>query len=62
MIGKILAVATSSGIYLYDLFTHAEIRFLETGAWMNSSAFSPDGELLPVVAHLSARYDHGICI
>jgi hypothetical protein len=44
--GRLLAVASSLGIYLYDAETLAEIRFIETDAWVLSVAFSPDGRLL----------------
>jgi hypothetical protein len=44
--GRLLAVASSLGIYLYDAETLAEIRFIETDAWVRSVAFSPDGRLL----------------
>ncbi len=41
--GALLAVASSLGIYLYDAGTLEEVRFIETGTWINSVAFSPDG-------------------
>jgi WD40 repeat protein len=44
--GRLLAVASSLGIYLYDAETLAEVRFIETDAWVPSVAFSPDGRLL----------------
>jgi WD40 repeat protein len=44
--GRLLAVASSLGIYLYDAETLAEIRFIKTDAWVESVAFSPDGRLL----------------
>lgn len=44
--GRLLAVASSLGIYLYDAETLAEVRFIETDAWISSMAFSPDGTLL----------------
>jgi WD40 repeat protein len=44
--GKLLAVATSIGVYLYDAITHDEVAFLETNAYMTSVFFSPDGNLL----------------
>ena len=44
--GRLLAVASSLGIYLYDAEDLEEVRFIETAAWMNSIAFSPDGEML----------------
>ncbi|MFN8636305.1 MAG: protein kinase [Chloroflexota bacterium] len=42
--GKLLAVASSYGVYLYDGASHAEVRFLETGAFVWDAAFSPDGQ------------------
>jgi WD40 repeat protein len=44
--GKILAVASSSGIHLYDIRTFDEIRFIKTDSWARSIDFSPDGEIL----------------
>lgn len=44
--GKLLAVATSIGTYLYDAQTHEEVTLLETTAGMNSVSFNPDGTLL----------------
>jgi predicted nucleic acid-binding Zn ribbon protein len=44
--GKLLAVATTIGIYLYDANTLDEVRFIDTGTWVYSVAFSPDGSLL----------------
>ena len=44
--GKMLAVAGSIGIHLYDPVTLAEIHLLETDAWLTSVAFSPDGAML----------------
>ncbi len=41
--GRLLAVASSRGIYLYDAGTLEEMRFVETGAWIASVASSPDG-------------------
>ena len=44
--GKLLAVSTVIGIYLYDSQTLDEIALFETGAPMYSVAFNPDGTLL----------------
>ncbi|MCS6774162.1 MAG: hypothetical protein NZ693_08635, partial [Thermoflexales bacterium] len=44
--GRLIAVATSLGIYLYTAETFAEVRFIETQSWVDSVAFSPDGRLL----------------
>ncbi|MGC8958296.1 MAG: WD40 repeat domain-containing protein [Chloroflexia bacterium] len=44
--GRFLAVASSIGVYLYDAQTLEEVRFIETGAPMESVAFSPDGQTL----------------
>ncbi len=44
--GRLLAVASSLGIYLYDAETLEEVRFIQTGVWMWSVAFSPDGQTL----------------
>jgi WD40 repeat protein len=46
--GKIFAVETSIGIYLYDGATFQEIRFLDTGSPADSMAFSPDNQLLAI--------------
>ena len=44
--GHLLVVASSVGIYLYDARTLEEVRFIETNIWVNSVAFSPDGQTL----------------
>jgi WD40 repeat protein/tRNA A-37 threonylcarbamoyl transferase component Bud32 len=44
-----LAVASSTGIYLYDSQTLREVNFIKTEAWVWSVAFSPDGEILASV-------------
>src|SRR6266498_2904773 len=44
--GRMTAVATPLGIYLYDSETFAETRFIEAKNWLNSIVFSPDGTLL----------------
>ena len=44
--GRLLAVASSLGIYLYDVQTLEEVHFIETNAWVVSVAFSPDGAVL----------------
>ncbi len=44
--GKLLAVATSIGVWLYDAQTHEEVTLLETTTGMSSVVFSPDGTLL----------------
>ena len=44
--GRLLAVASSLGVYIYDVQTLEQRAFWETSAWVNSVAFSPDGRLL----------------
>jgi len=44
--GKMLAVASSIGIWLYDANTYAEIGLLESDGSLTSLAFSPDGSLI----------------
>lgn len=44
--GRILAVGSSLGIYLYDSRTLGEIRFIPAETWVRSLAFSPDGGVL----------------
>ncbi|MCC6190762.1 MAG: WD40 repeat domain-containing protein, partial [Anaerolineales bacterium] len=44
--GRWLAVGASTGLLLYDARTLAEQRFIPTGAWVRSLAFSADGQLL----------------
>jgi len=44
--GRLLAVASSLGIYLYDAGTLEEVRFIPTDAVVASVAFSPDGQTL----------------
>lgn len=42
--GKLIALASSYGVYLYDASSRAEVRFLETGTFVWDVAFSPDGQ------------------
>ena len=44
--GRLLAVATSRGIYLHDSTELEQVRFIETLAYVTSVAFSPDGATL----------------
>ena len=44
--GQRLAVASSIGIYLYDVATSRELALLPSAQKVNSVAFSPDGTLL----------------
>lgn len=44
--GALLAVAGSAGIYVYDAATWEEVRFIESEAWVNAIAFSPDGRTI----------------
>ena len=44
--GDVLAVATSIGMELWDAHTHERTGVLETGSWILSVAFSPDGATL----------------
>jgi len=51
--GTLLAVASSTGIYLYNAQPLTNVCFIETDAWVNSVAFSPDGATL-----VSGSEDH----
>jgi WD40 repeat protein len=42
--GKLLAVASSYGVYLYDAESKAPVRFMETGTLVSDAGFSPDGQ------------------
>ena len=44
--GRLLAVATGIGLYLYDIPALSEVRFIATDAAVFDIAFSPDGRLL----------------
>ena len=44
--GQLLAVASVSGISLYEVETLTEVRVIETGAQVESVDFSPDGGTL----------------
>jgi len=44
--GKILAVGTTAGVWLYDAETLAELRFINTGNFVGSLAFTGDGTKL----------------
>lgn len=46
--GKILAVGTTAGVWLYDAETLAELRFINTGNFVGSLAFTEDGTKLVV--------------
>jgi len=46
--GKILAVGTTAGVWLYDADTLAELRFINTGNFVGSLAFTGDGTKLVV--------------
>ncbi len=48
--GKLLAVATNTGIWLYDVETTQELALMDATAEVNTVAFSPDGKML-VSAH-----------
>ena len=44
--GRLLAVATSIGLYLYDIPALSEVRLIATDTALVSVAFAPDGRLL----------------
>lgn len=44
--GRLLAVASSLGIYLYDAQKGTEINFIPTDVWIQSVVFSPDSTML----------------
>lgn len=44
--GKILAVGTTAGVWLYDAETLAELRFINTGNFVGNLAFTEDGREL----------------
>ncbi len=44
--GTVLAVATNSGVFLYDSASFARIRFIASDAAVTSLAYSPDGAVL----------------
>ena len=44
--GSMLAVATSTGVYLYNPSTFAEVSFFETNAGVTSISFTDNGKLL----------------
>lgn len=44
--GKLLAVATMKGIYIYDAQTFIEKKYIRTDDAVNSVAFSPDGKTI----------------
>lgn len=44
--GRLLAVASSLGVYIYNAETLEEVRFIQSDAWVSSVAFSPDGQTL----------------
>ena len=44
--GRLLAVATGIGLYLYDIPALSEVRFIAADAALVSVAFSPDGRQL----------------
>ena len=44
--GSQIAVASSLGLYLYNAESFALVNFIDTGVWVNTIDFSPDGETL----------------
>lgn len=44
--GRVLAVGTSNGVYLYDANTLKVIRLLDSQTWITRLAFSPNNQLL----------------
>ncbi len=48
--GRMTAVATPAGVYIYDSEAFEETRFIESKNWLNSIAFSSDGTLLALGA------------
>ena len=44
--GRLLAVASSLGVHLYEAETQAEVGFIKTGGRVSSVVFSPDGATL----------------
>ena len=44
--GKLLALASSNGVYLYKTDSLKELHFIETDVQVNNIAFSPDGNIL----------------
>lgn len=55
--GRILAVATSLGVYLFDANTLTELRFINTGVEVNRIAFSPDGLTLAAAGQQVRLWD-----
>jgi WD40 repeat protein len=53
--GKLLAVASSVGIHLYDTQSLSLVLFIPSETWVRSLAFSPDGNLLA-----GGSYDHSV--
>jgi serine/threonine protein kinase len=53
--GKILAIASSIGIYFYSSDLSTEIGFIDTGNPVTDIAFSPDGSIL--ASNISGSYD-----
>ncbi len=49
--GRLLALASSLGVYLYEAETQAQVRFIKTGVRVSSVAFSPDGATLASGTH-----------
>jgi hypothetical protein len=47
--GRLLAVGTAAGIWLYDAQSMAELRFIETERAANTLIFAPDGQSLTAV-------------
>lgn len=43
---RLIAVASSIGVYLYDAQTLALLRFLPSPGWVDTVAFSPDGRMI----------------
>lgn len=46
--GNLLAVATSTGVYLYDSNSYTQTALVADGSWVTSIRFSADGALLAI--------------
>lgn len=48
---RLIAVASSIGVYLYDAQTLALVRYLPSPGWVDTVIFSPDGQRIAAGAH-----------
>ena len=57
--GTTIAIATSTGLVLYNLASLEKINTLPMGGGIRDLAFSPDGDKLAVIQNITEYYEYG---